>query len=82
MCSTELLLIADTFNLKGLINLCEAGLARSLTVSNAIEIMDVADKVTDASSLKNAAINFVADNLSLLIGTAYWERTSSCLTAF
>ena len=73
-CYTELLLIADRFNLKGLIKLCEARLAGSLAVSNAVEILDAADKVADASNLKNAGIDFVADNLSLLIGTDDWNR--------
>ena len=74
VCSTELLLIADRFKLKGLIKLCEARLASSLTVSNAVEILDTADKVADASGLKNTAIDFVADNLYLLIGTDDWNN--------
>ena len=72
-CSTELLLIADRFNLKGLIKLCEARLAKSLTLSNAIGILDVADEVADAFSLKMDAIEFVSKNLPALIGTKDWN---------
>jgi len=73
-CSPQLLLIADRFRLKGLIQFCKTKLSKSLTTTNAIQVLDAADKVPDAASLKIAAVQFIADNLPFLIGTDDWNN--------
>ena len=76
-CSLDLLLIADQFNLKGLIQLCESELSKKVTRQNVIEILRVVDKVADAKRLKDFATDFLANNMSSIVKTSDWKQIIS-----
>ena len=84
-CTANLLLIADMFNLKNLIKLCQKRLSKTLNVGNASEILTAADKVSDASSPKMAAmilsIKICLHLVAPKTGTIFCTQTSSCSTA-
>ena len=72
--STELLLIADQFNMKDLISFCEVELSKTVTCQNAIKILNIADKVAEAKRLKDFVIEFIAQNFLSLVGTDDWKE--------
>ena len=73
-CSIELLLIADQFNLKDLVHLCESDISKTLSVDNAVKILNVADKVPEASRLQQLVLQFVAENILAVVGTEDWKN--------
>lgn len=72
-CSLELMILADQFNLKDLIHLCEEELSKLVSRSNAIRILNIADKVAEAKRLKSYVVKVVAKNIFAFIGTEDWK---------
>ena len=56
--STELLAIADKFNLKELVLFCALELSKTVTCQNAIKILNIADQVAPEllNAIKNASV--------------------------
>ena len=82
--SLNLLIIADQFNLKGLIQLCESDLSKTMTHQNAIEILNMADKIPDTKRLRNLAAEYVYKNMLSLVSPDNWKKiveSSSLLDA-
>ena len=73
-CSLELLLIADQFNIEELIQFCQPELAKSLTCENALQMLDTASKVTNATLLEEYVTKFVAKNILKVVGTEDWKK--------
>ena len=73
-CSLELLLLADQFHLKGLIQLCESELSKKVTCQNVIEILRVVDKIVDAQRLKDFVIDFMANNMPTIFRRSDWKQ--------
>ena len=72
--SLELLLIADQFNLKDLIRMCETAVSKTMTRKNAIKILNVANKVADAKRLKDSASKFVVENILSIVSNDAWKE--------
>ena len=72
--SLELLLIADQYNLKDLIQMCETEISRKLTCENAMKILNTANKVADAERLKDFATKFVIKNIASIISSEEWKE--------
>ena len=68
----SLLGIGDKYNVKGLVDLCENELSKSLELNNVINILEAAVKV-GAENLKNCSIAFIADNHKSLQNTVEWK---------
>ena len=71
---SSLILIADKYNLKDLVGQCGNSLAQDLSLDNAIDIIDVAFKVSDAPNLRNTCVEYVGNNLGTLMKTARWRN--------
>ena len=72
--SLELLLIADQYNLKDLIQLCEMEISKTMTCQNAIEILNIANKVADAKRLREFANEFVVENILSIVTNDGWKQ--------
>ena len=73
-CSLELLLIADQFNIEDLIQFCLPEIATTLTCDNALQILDIASKVSNATLLEEYVTKFVAKNILTVVGTDDWKK--------
>ena len=49
-------------------------MAQDLSLDNAIDIIDVAFKVSDAPNLRNTCVEYVGNNLGTLMKTARWRN--------
>ena len=74
LCSLELLLIGDQFNIEDLVQFCLPEIATTLTCENALQMLDIARKVTNATLLKNYITKFVAKNILTVVGTDDWKK--------
>lgn len=72
-CNADLLLIANKYNIRGLISFCGVELAKRISPSNAIDILDTAWKV-NAEQLKNAAVSYISKIVGTVIDTPKWNK--------
>jgi hypothetical protein len=72
----SLLLIADKYNIKGLVQFCEEELSQNLRLDNALQILELYEKV-EADHLMAETLAFVANNRRSLIGTDKWRKVVS-----
>ena len=72
--SLDLLIIADQFNLKDLIRLCESELSKTMTCENAIKILSMAEKIADAKRLKDFAAEFIYKNMLSIVSPKEWKQ--------
>ncbi|XP_059056559.1 uncharacterized protein LOC131850358 [Achroia grisella] len=75
----NLLQLADRFNLRGLVDLCQYVLAQHLTVENALETLIVAD-MYNATVLKMAAMKVIKKNSSIIKTDMFKEIKNVDLT--
>ena len=73
-CSVELLVIADQFNLQGLIQLCESEISKKVTCQSVTDILRGIHKVADAKHLKDYATDFMANNITSIVKTSDWKE--------
>lgn len=76
----RLILIADKYNLTGLLSHCEESLAKMLNLDNVIDITKITFMINQVVSLRSRCIEYIADNLEPLTKTPGWERdiASNC----
>ncbi|XP_008556032.1 speckle-type POZ protein [Microplitis demolitor] len=72
----ELLKAADKYQLQTLKKLCEESLCKSITITNAVEIMILADE-NNARQLVDYVTNFIANNAGSFIKPGSLNSTSS-----
>ena len=67
----ELLQLANRFKIKGLVKLCGRSLAKTVTLANSLDLLDVADRQPDGAlkNLEDSVLDFCANN--------YWELRRS-----
>jgi len=71
--STELLILADKYNVASLKNKCELALSETLTNLNAIQLLSTASLISAKTLLKNAA-TYIAKNHRELVGSDDWAE--------
>ena len=71
---TELILIADMYNIKGLFDVCQVEMSKQMNVDNVVDIIDVASKV-GATRLKKIGIDFAIGKGRSVTGTDRWKET-------
>ncbi len=69
----SLLLIADKYQIKSLVQDCEKEMVKWLDMNNAIDFLNVADQ-TRANHLKDEASSFIAKNLKSLKNSSKWKQ--------
>ena len=77
---SDLFNLAKTFNIQGLVKLCGRGIAKTLTTANALDLLDEAysEPGEALKYLKDAALDFSADNIEELMRSDQWsQRVSS-----
>ena len=71
--STELLILADKYNVASLKNKCELALSETLTNLNAIQLLSTASLISAKTLLKNSA-TYIAKNHRDLVGSDDWAE--------
>ena len=75
MINTDLMIAADKFNLKGLLDLCVKFLKSNLSVKNALDVL-VKAEILNQNTLFDSASNFVYKNIGKINKTSAWEEIS------
>ena len=73
MINADLMIAADKFNVKGLLDFCTKFLESNLTVENALDVLIKAELVNQPT-LFDAASKFVRKNLGKMNKTSAWEE--------
>ena len=71
--TVSLLHIANKYNIKRLVSICEQELIKSINLSNATKRLQAADLI-GRKHLKERAVGFVAKNIKALIDTPEWSQ--------
>jgi hypothetical protein len=75
-CSINLLLIADKYNIKSLVQFCQEELSQNLSLENALQILEISEKI-DVDHLRVETLAFVANNRKTLMLTDKWKQVVS-----
>ena len=75
-CSINLLLIADKYNIKSLVQFCQEELSQNLSLENALQILEISEKI-DVDHLRVETLAFVAKNRKTLMLTDKWKQVVS-----
>jgi speckle-type POZ protein len=70
--STELLILADKYQVSGLKNRCEIALSKTISKNNAIQLLSTASLYSAKVLMANAS-RVVANNLKELVGSEDWK---------
>jgi speckle-type POZ protein len=71
--STELLILADRYQVAGLKNTCEVALSKTMSKDDAIQLLSTASLYSAKVLMSNAA-RVVANNLKELVGSEDWKQ--------
>ena len=71
--NSELLLVADKYNILGLIDVCAVYLEANLYLENGFDVM-ISAYLTNQKSLFAAASNFVCENKEKLVKSDFWNE--------
>ena len=74
--NSELLLAADKYNIRGLLDVCANYLEANLSLENGLDVM-VAAYLTNQTSLFGVASNFVCENKGQLVKSDFWNEMLS-----
>jgi len=74
--NSELLLAADKYNIRGLLDVCANYLEVNLSLENGLDVM-VAAYLTNQTSLFGVASNFVCENKGQLVKSDFWNEMLS-----
>ena len=72
MINSDLLRLAEKYNIKSLVDFCVKYLEENLTLENALDIL-VTSHLTNQQGLFDAATNFVHENRRYLVNTDLWK---------
>ena len=72
---TELLLLADKYDMPDLVCLCQVALIKDITLETSLGILDIANRLSSDYLIKVCSA-FVARNLQKLMPTSEWTRIS------
>jgi len=70
--TANLLAAADKYDLRELKTACEVSLAKSITLSNCLELVVLAD-THSATSLKTSSLSFIVSNLKKIVSLSSWQ---------
>ena len=70
---TELLLLADKYDLPDLVNLCEVALAKDITLETCLGFLDITNRISSKYLIKLCSA-FVAEHRRHLMTTSEWTR--------
>ena len=70
---SDLLLLAEKYNVRGLINYCVKFLEENLSLENVLDVL-VSSHLTNQKRLFNAAAQFTIENRGLLVKTEKWKE--------
>ncbi|MCO5555353.1 hypothetical protein L7F22_034814 [Adiantum nelumboides] len=72
--SPGLMLAADKYDVPLLIEICEAYLIDTMSTKNALEVLDVATRLSSATSLKEAAMSTIVHNSETILFSREYEE--------
>ena len=70
---SDLLILAEKYNIRGLMNYCVKYLEENLSLENALDVL-VSSQLTNQKGLFDAATKFAIDNKGLLVKTESWKE--------
>ena len=70
---SDLLLLAEKYNVRGLMNHCVKYLEENLSLENALDVL-VSSHLTNQKRLFDAATKFAYENKGLLVKTELWKE--------
>jgi speckle-type POZ protein len=71
--NSDLLILAEKYNIRGLINYCVKYLEENLSLENALDVL-VSSHLTNQKRLFDAATKFAIENKGLLVKTESWKE--------
>ena len=72
--NTDLMMAAEKYNIKGLLDVCTNYLGSNLSEENALDVLVKAELI-DQKKLFDAASKFVCNNIGRVNKTSAWEET-------